>query len=116
MPISVKVPASINNSRRSRAVSFSWACWRAIFSSPPPSLISARRASRSSTSGRRIEVLACVLISALSTALALLKERRHALDDVLRGHGEGELCAQVVEGIVEIHVQAAGASPPCPSA
>ena len=37
MPSSVNVPSSTSRSRRSRAVSLSAACWRAIRSSPPPS-------------------------------------------------------------------------------
>ena len=40
---------------RSRAVSFPASCWRAIRSGPPPSRARARRASRSSTSGRRMD-------------------------------------------------------------
>ena len=54
MPSSVNVPSSSSRSSRSRAVSFSCACWRAIRSSPPPSLALARRSCRSSTRGRSI--------------------------------------------------------------
>jgi hypothetical protein len=43
MPSSENVPGSISNSKRSRAVSLSSACWRSIFSSPPPSFATARR-------------------------------------------------------------------------
>src|SRR5271163_4579503 len=119
MPSSVNVPSSINSARRSRAVSFSAACCFAIFSSPPPSLICSRRACRSSTSGRSIEVVSCALISsssrivglvasaALPLRLALLEERTHALDDVLGGQRQRELRAQVVESVVEVHVQLA---------
>src|SRR5947207_3472986 len=53
IPSSMKVPSSISRSSRSRAVSLSCSCWRAIFSSPPPSLACSRRSCRSSTSDRR---------------------------------------------------------------
>src|SRR4051794_33735515 len=52
IPNSQNVPSSIKSARRSRAVSFSWPCCFAIFSSPPPSLARSRRSWRSSTSGR----------------------------------------------------------------
>src|SRR3954462_11237030 len=55
MPSSLNVPGSISRSSRSRAVSLSCACWRAILSSPPPSCALARRSCSSSTSGRRID-------------------------------------------------------------
>src|SRR6202140_3017639 len=61
MPSSVKVLSpvpswvSISKANRSRAVSLPCPCWRAIFSSPPPSMMAARRAWRSSTSGRSSE-------------------------------------------------------------
>ena len=50
------VPASISSAMRSRAVSLPRSCCLAIFSSPPPSIAFARRASRSSTSGRSSDV------------------------------------------------------------
>ena len=49
-------PVSISSAIRSRAVSLPAACWRAIFSSPPPSRAAARRSSRSSASGRNMPV------------------------------------------------------------
>src|ERR1700748_2366037 len=52
MPSSVKVPSSIRRASRSRAVSLSSACWRSIFSWPPPSIAFSRRSCRSSTSER----------------------------------------------------------------
>src|SRR5271156_1853776 len=118
MPISVKVPSSIKSARRSRAVSFSAACCFAIFSSPPPSAIWARRACRSSTSGRKSEVFSWVLIYALSRSvafasaalplrLALLEEGGDALDDVLGGHRQRELGSEVVKRVVERHVELA---------
>ena len=53
MPSSVNVPSSTSSAIRSRAVSFPASCWRAIFSSPPPSRARARRSCRSSASVRR---------------------------------------------------------------
>src|SRR6266849_897579 len=55
MPSSTNVPSSISRSIRSRAVSLPASCCLAVFSSPPPSLMAARRSARSSTSGRRID-------------------------------------------------------------
>ena len=52
MPSSVNVPSSIRSASRSRAVSLSCSCWRAIRSSPPPSRACSRRSCRSSTSER----------------------------------------------------------------
>src|SRR3954449_3585217 len=52
MPNSQNVPGSISRSSRSRAVSLSWSCCLAIFSSPPPTMARSRRSARSSTSGR----------------------------------------------------------------
>src|SRR3954469_13215621 len=132
IPSSVHVPGSIRRSSRSRAVSLSCSCWRAIFSSPPPSRALARRASSSSTSerigGRATSVSAearaggcrsavatevgratshSTGLSPLPDRIPLLEERADALDDVLGREGERELRAQVVEGVEEGHVELA---------
>src|SRR3954454_223746 len=53
MPNSQNVPSSINSASRSRAVSLSWPCCLAIFSSPPPSRAFSRRSLSSSIRGRK---------------------------------------------------------------
>src|SRR5881392_4052629 len=82
MPSSVHVPSSTSSARRSRAVSLSAACWRAIRSSPPPSIAVARRSCRSSTSGRRIDGGASVLMPRTlpvgsGKSYCLLRPQRH---------------------------------------
>src|SRR4051794_31857218 len=91
MPSSVHVPSSTSSARRSRAVSLSAACWRAIRSSPPPSIALARRSCRSSTSGRRIEGGASVLMHRTvpvgsGKSYSLLRPPSH-VEALALGHG-----------------------------
>src|SRR3954451_15130626 len=119
MPNSQKVPSSISSAKRSRAVSLSWLCCLAIFSSPPPSLARSRRSARSSTSGRN-RLVGCSVVD-----MCLLQKRfegtgrslyvlrldvdLHADDLGLVGHGLEQvvelLRANRVEHVaVEVHV------------
>src|SRR4051794_11062147 len=103
-PSSTNVPSSISSARRSRAVSLSRACWAAILSSPPPSLICSRRARRSSARGRRRLVARTSTSAPLPLRLTLLEEGLDALLDVLGGEGDGQLRAQEVDRVGEGHV------------
>src|SRR4051794_21542408 len=84
MPSSANVPWSIRRSIRSRAMSFSCACWRAIRSSPPPSLALARRSCRSSTSGRRIDRGLVVLLDKVRS------ETYRFLRGLVQAHGPAD--------------------------
>src|SRR5262249_55323556 len=108
----------------SRAVSLPRSCWRAIFSSPPPSFVFARRSCRSSVSpfipvsspastasgasgaspAWSFLVSSVAAISVPSTLVHVFRERLDALLDVLCREGERELRAQELERVVQVHV------------
>src|ERR1700722_2622503 len=128
MPSSTKVPSSTSSAIRSRAVRAPFSCCLSIFSWPPPRRICSRRACRSSTSGRSSDVVCSALMLVCSSrnaawpqiglrvgcsspplpfGVALLEEGGDALHDVLRGDGESELGAQIIQSVVERHVKLA---------
>src|SRR4051812_21742876 len=77
MPNSTNVPSSTSSARRSRAVSLSCSCWRAIFSSPPPRRARSRRSWRSSTSDRSEG--RATRLSAAARSVAISSRKRYFL-------------------------------------
>ena len=91
MPSSVNVPSSISSASRSRAVSLSCSCWRAIRSSPPPSRACSRRSCRSSTSersgGRATSVSAAARSVRHARPAQVVEHRLQHVHRRLGGHG-----------------------------
>src|ERR1700722_1157360 len=126
MPSSTNVPSSTSSAIRSRAVKAPFSCCLSIFSWPPPRRIWARRACRSSTRGRSSGVVCSVLIGStgrcparaqgashfgstrspsLPLRLALFEERGDALHDVLCGDRQGQLRTQIIQSVIQRHVE-----------
>src|SRR5664279_4581728 len=118
IPYSTQVPGSSSRSRRSRTRSLPNECWRSTNFSPPMPRARSRRCARSPTSGPQlctspppVEVMASLLhsaaraLAALPLRAALLDARGDALGGILGLGVDREHRLEVVERVVDVHLE-----------